>query len=145
MENKTRFFKRDEIDRKWYLVDAEGKVLGRLASRIALLLQGKHKPVYSPNVDGGDYVVVVNCDKVVLTGKKLKEKKYYSHSGYIGNLKVRTAEQLLKKHPEKLIYLAVKGMLPKNKLRKKMLRKLKIYSGPDHPHQAQKPVLLNLD
>ena len=120
-------------------------MLGRLASRIALLLQGKHKPVYSPNVDGGDYVVVVNCDKVVLTGKKLKEKKYDSHSGYIGILKVRTAEQLLKKHPEKLIYLAVKGMLPKNKLRKKMLRKLKIYSGPDHPHQAQKPVLLNLD
>ncbi len=128
-----------DVDKKWYVVDASGKVLGRLASKIAVVLMGKHKPTYTPHVDTGDYVIVVNADKVVLTGKKLDQKKYYRHSGYPGGLKELTARQMFEKHPEKVVYLAVKRMLPKNKLGRKMLKKLKVYTGPDHPHQAQKP------
>ena len=128
-----------EVEKKWYVVDASGKVLGRLANKIAVVLMGKHKPTYTPHVDTGDYVIVVNADKVVLTGKKLDQKKYYRHSGYPGGLKELTARQMFEKHPEKVVYLAVKRMLPKNKLGRKMLKKLKVYAGPEHPHQAQKP------
>ena len=126
------------------MVDATGFPLGRLASKIALLLMGKRKPTYTPHVDGGDFVVVVNCEKVQLTGKKLLNKKYYHHSGYPGGLKVRTAKEIMEKHPERLIWLAVKRMLPKNKLGRRMLKRLKVYVGPDHPHQAQKPVPIDL-
>ncbi len=136
--------KPEEVERKWYLVDASGKTLGRLASKIATVLMGKHKATYTPHVDTGDHVVVINADKVVLTGKKWDQKKYYRHSGYPGGLKVLTASQMREKHPERLIYLAVKRMLPKNKLGRKMLRKLKVYAGPEHPHEAQKPEPLDL-
>ena len=143
-QQKSYMAKPGEVERKWYLVDASGKTLGRLASRIATILMGKHKPIYTPHVDTGDYVVVVNAEKIVLTGKKLDQKKYYRHSGYPGGLKVVTARQLLEKHPERLIYLAVKRMLPKNALGRRMLRKLKVYAGPEHPHQAQKPEPIDL-
>ncbi len=143
-QQKSYMAKPGEVERKWYLVDASGKTLGRLASRIATILMGKHKPIYTPHVDTGDYVVVVNAEKIVLTGKKLDQKRYYRHSGYPGGLKVVTARQLLEKHPERLIYLAVKRMLPKNALGRRMLRKLKVYAGPEHPHQAQKPEPIDL-
>ena len=141
---KTKMFKKEEIPRKWYVVDASGKTLGRLASRIAIILMGKHKPEYTPHVDTGDYVIVVNADKVVLTGKKLDQKIYYRHSGYPGGLKMISAGQMLQKHPERLIYLAVKRMLPKTALGRKMLKKLKVYASPDHPHSAQKPEPLEI-
>ncbi|HDG62425.1 MAG TPA: 50S ribosomal protein L13 [Thermotoga sp.] len=141
---KTRMFKKEEIAKKWYVVDANGKTLGRLASRIAIILMGKHKPEYTPHVDTGDYVIVVNADKVVLTGKKLDRKFYYRHSGYPGGLKMISARQMLQKHPERLIYLAVKRMLPKTALGRRMLKKLKVYASPDHPHSAQKPEPLEI-
>ena len=141
---KTRMFKKEEIEKKWYIVDAKGKTLGRLASRIACVLMGKHKPEYTPHVDTGDYVIVVNADKVVLTGKKLDQKLYYRHSGYPGGLKIISARQMLQKHPERVIYLAVKRMLPKTALGRKMLKKLKVYASPDHPHSAQKPEPLEI-
>ena len=141
---KTRMFKKEEIEKKWYVVDAKGKTLGRLASRIAHVLMGKHKPEYTPHVDTGDYVIVVNADKVVLTGKKLDQKLYYRHSGYPGGLKIISARQMLQKHPERVIYLAVKRMLPKTALGRKMLKKLKVYASPDHPHSAQKPEPLEI-
>jgi len=144
MESKTKFFKKEEVNKKWYLINAENKILGRLASKIATILQGKNKPEYSPNSDCGDYVIVTNCEKIILTGKKLKDKKYYRHSGYLGNLKVKTAGEILEKNPEFLIKQAVKGMLPKNKLGRRMLKKLKVYAGPEHPHQAQKPEIIDL-
>ncbi|ACM23215.1 50S ribosomal protein L13 [Thermotoga neapolitana DSM 4359] len=136
--------KPEEVERKWYVVDASGKVLGRLATRIAKILMGKHKPTYTPHVDTGDYVIVVNADKVVLTGKKLDQKVYYWHSGYPGGLKSMTARQMLQKHPERLIWLAVKRMLPKNKMGRRMLRRLKVYASSEHPHQAQKPEPIEL-
>ena len=129
----------NEIERKWYLVDAEDRILGRLASRIATILMGKDKPWYCDFLDTGDFLIVVNADKVMLTGKKWENKMYYSHSGYPGGLKEIRAKDLLGKHPERLMKFAVKGMLPKNKLGRKMLKKLKVYAGSDHPHQAQKP------
>ena len=141
---KTRMFKKEEIEKKWYVVDAKGKTLGRLASRIAHVLMGKHKPEYTPHVDTGDYVIVVNADKVVLTGKKLDQKLYYRHSGYPGGLKIISARQMFQKHPERVIYLAVKRMLPKTALGRKMLKKLKVYASPDHPHSAQKPEPLEI-
>ncbi len=141
---KTFFPPKEKIERKWYLVDARGKVLGRLCSFIARILEGKHKSIYSPHLDTGDYVVVINAREVVLTGKKEREKKYYHHSGYVGGLKVRTAEEIRKRHPEQLIIHAVRGMLPKNSLGRKMLKKLKVYPGPEHPHQAQKPEVLEV-
>jgi len=141
---KTKMFKKEEITKKWYVVDASGKTLGRLASKIAIVLMGKHKPEYTPHVDTGDYVIVVNADKVVLTGKKLDQKFYYRHSGYPGGLKMISARQMLQKHPERLIYLAVKRMLPKTALGRKMLKKLKVYASPDHPHSAQKPEPLEI-
>lgn len=144
MLNKTFVAKPHEVERKWYVVDAEGKTLGRLASQIAAILRGKHKPIYTPHVDCGDFVIVVNADKVKLTGKKLKEKVYYRHSGYPGGLKSITAEKLLEKKPERVIELAVWGMLPHNRLGRKMYKKLKVYAGPEHPHAAQKPEPLEL-
>ncbi len=141
---KTQFAKKGEVDRKWYILDANGMVLGRLASKVAAYLRGKTKPVFTPNVDTGDFVIVVNADKVRLTGRKLDEKVYYHHSGYPGGLKAETARQRLNKNPERLIIDAVKGMLPKNRLGRAMLKKLKVYKGTEHPHTAQKPETLNI-
>ncbi len=129
----------DTIDRKWYVVDAEDQVLGRLASEIAQRLRGKHKPEYAPNVDNGDFIVVVNCEKIRVTGKKLEKKVYYRHSGYIGGLKQETLSEKLAKKPQDVLFAAVRGMLPKNRLGRAMLTKLKVYAGPEHPHAAQKP------
>jgi len=142
---KTVFAKPGEVKRGWWLVDAEGQVLGRLATRIAKILMGKHKPIYTPHVDTGDFVVVVNAEKVVLTGKKWEQKNYYRHSGYPGGLKVQTARQVRETHPERLIQLAVRRMLPKNKLGRRMLKRLKVYAGPTHPHEAQKPQVLRME
>ena len=136
---KTYWTKEEDVERKWYVVDADGETLGRLASQIAAILRGKHKPIYSPSVDTGDYVIVVNAEKIHTTGRRMDQKKYYRHSGYVGGLKELTLRELLEKHPERVIYLAVKGMLPKNILGRKMLKKLKVYAGPEHPHQAQQP------
>ncbi len=136
---KTFVAKEHETEKKWYLIDARDKILGRLASQIATILRGKHKPIFTPHMDAGDYVVLVNADKVVLTGDKLEKKIYYRHSGYVGGLKETKAKEMLEKRPENLIKLAVKGMLPKNSLGRRQLGKLKIYAGPDHPHQAQEP------
>jgi len=141
---RTESAKAEQIERKWYLVDAEGKVLGRLASRIAHILQGKHKPYYTPHLDTGDHVVVINADKVKVTGKKASQKVYYRHSGYPGGLKEIPYSKVLQEHPERILIHAVRGMLPKNKLGRKMLKKLRVYAGPDHPHQAQRPELLDL-
>lgn len=135
----TYMAKANEVERKWYVVDASGQTLGRLASEVATLLRGKHKPIFTPHVDTGDYVIIVNADKIQLTGKKLTDKMYYHHSGYPGGLKQRTAQEMLEKRPEKMIELAVKGMLPKNRLGRRMFKKLFVYRGPEHPHQAQKP------
>ncbi|MFQ5827773.1 MAG: 50S ribosomal protein L13 [Candidatus Methylomirabilia bacterium] len=129
----------DEVVRKWYLVDAQGKVLGRLASRLATILRGKHKAIYAHHLDVGDFVVVVNAEKVHLTGRKLTDKVYRWHTGYIGNLREVTAERMLKTHPERVIEWAVEGMLPKGRLGRAMGRKLKVYRGPEHPHAAQRP------
>jgi len=138
----TPMAKKGKIEQKWHLVDAKGKTLGRLASRIALLLRGKHKPIFTPHVDAGDFVVVVNAEKVNLTGKKWQEKLYIYHTGYPGGLKSTSAEKVRDKNPERLITMAVQGMLPKNKLGKKMIKKLKVYAGESHPHQAQQPEVL---
>ncbi len=132
------------VEKKWYLVDAKGVPLGRLASQIAVILMGKHKPYYTPNVDVGDFVVVINSSEVLLTGNKLSDKVYYSHSGYPGGIKSVTAAQMRKKHPEKMIKLAVRRMLPKNTLAHRMLRKLRVYAGPEHNHSAQKPEPIEL-
>ena len=139
---KTYQAKKEEIDHKWYLVNAEGKVLGRLSTELAKILKGKNKPTYTPHVDTGDFVVVVNAGKVTLTGKKLTDKIYYHHTGYPGGIKEVSAEKLLAKKPTEMIRMAVRGMLPKNSLGRQMLRKLKIYAGPNHPHEAQKPIPL---
>lgn len=130
------------IERKWYVVDAEGKTLGRLASEVAKILRGKNKPIFTPHVDTGDYVIVVNAAKVAVTGKKLDQKIYYHHSDYVGGMKETTLREMLEKKPEKVIELAVKGMLPKGTLGKQMLKKLHVYAGPDHEQQAQKPEVL---
>jgi len=129
---------------KWCIVDANGAILGRLATKIASRLRGKHNPMFTPHVDTGDSVIVVNADKIVLTGRKWKQKNYYSHSGYIGGLKTITAEKLIEKKPEDLIRFAVKGMLPKNRLGSKLLKKLKVYVGDQHPHAAQEPEVLEI-
>jgi large subunit ribosomal protein L13 len=141
---KTPMAKKGAIEQKWHLVDAKGRTLGRLASRVAMVLRGKNKPTFTPHVDAGDFVVIINADKITLTGKKWKEKLYIHHSGYPGGLKSFSAERIREKKPERLITLAVQGMLPKTKLGKKMLKKLKIYSGEAHPHQAQNPEILPL-
>ena len=139
---KTFMAREGQVPRRWYVVDARGKVLGRLASRIAMTLRGKNKPTFTPFLDTGDFVVVVNAAQVQLTGKKLADKIYYRHSGYIGGLKEITAGRLLQKKPEEVLRHAVRGMLPKNSLGRRLLKKLKIYAGQDHPHEAQGPVPL---
>jgi large subunit ribosomal protein L13 len=136
---KTYTAKPGEIERHWYVVDAEAKTLGRLATQIADVLRGKDKPAYTPHVDTGDFVIVVNAEKVRVTGQKLDQKVYYRHSGYPGGLRSRTLREQLERRPEEVLRKAVKGMLPKNKLASAQLRKLKIYAGPDHPHAAQNP------
>lgn len=139
---KTFMASPDTIDRKWYVVDAEGKTLGRLASEIAKVLRGKHKPIFTPHMDTGDYVIVVNAEKIKVTGKKLEQKIYYKHSGYVGGMKETTLKDMLVKHPERVVEYAVKGMLPKGPLGRQMYRKLFVYVGPDHKHAAQKPEAL---
>ena len=141
---QTPWVKKEEVKREWYIIDAKDKVLGRLASKLAFMLQGKHRPDYTPHVDQADFIVVVNAEKIKLTGKKLDQKIYWRHSGYIGGLKLETARKLLERKPEQLIYLAVKRMLPRNRIRKKLLKKLKIYAGPNHPHLAQNPKPLEI-
>jgi len=136
---KTYTAKASEIKREWYLVDAEGKTLGRLASEIAKILRGKHKPIYTPHLDCGDYVIVINADKIRVTGKKLDQKIYYRHSGYPGGLKSISLRDQLKKHPTRVLRAAVWGMLPHNRLGRAMIKKLKVYAGDSHPHQAQQP------
>ncbi|MGI6097909.1 MAG: 50S ribosomal protein L13 [Dethiobacteria bacterium] len=131
----------EDVEHKWYVVDATNKTLGRLATTVASLLKGKHKPIYTPHVDVGDFVIVINADKVVLTGKKKQQKKYYRHSGYAGGLKQISYEKLMAEKPERAVYLAVKGMLPRNRLGMKMLKKLRVYKGAQHPHEAQQPVV----
>ncbi|KIE43244.1 50S ribosomal protein L13 [Geobacter anodireducens] len=140
----TKVAKKEEVTRDWYLVDADNKVLGRMATEIANILRGKKKPIYTPSVDTGDFVVVVNAEKLQLTGNKLADKMYYHHTGFPGGIKSITAGKLIEKKPEDLIRKAVKGMLPKNKLARHMLKKLKVYAGPEHPHEAQQPKILDI-
>lgn len=141
---KTFNAKPGEVQQDWYVVDAAGKTLGRLATEIARRLRGKHKPEYTPHVDTGDYIIVVNADKVMVTGRKFKDKMYYHHTGYIGNMRSFTFEKLRAENPERLIQTAVKGMLPKNSLGRAMLSKMKVYAGPEHRHTAQQPIKLEL-
>ena len=141
---KTFSAKPQTVKRDWYVIDAENKVLGRLATEIARRLRGKHKPEYTPHVDTGDYIVIVNAEKVALTGNKEMDKVYYHHTGFPGGIKSKTAEKMRLEHPERIIERAVKGMLPKNPLGRAMFRKLKIYAGPEHQHQAQQPKVLDL-
>jgi len=140
----TRMLREDEIERKWFVVDADGQVLGRLASRLATILRGKHKPTFAPHMDVGDHVVVINAEKVHLTGRKLRDKVYRWHTGYIGGLREVPAETMLRTHPERVIEWAVSGMLPKTKLGRAMAKKLKVYRGTEHPHAAQGPEPLDL-
>ena len=132
------------IQRKWYVVDADGMVLGRLASQVANILRGKHKPIYTPHVDTGDYVIIINADKAILTGRKLDQKVYYHHSDYVGGMKEQTLREKLDKKPEQVLELAVKGMLPKGPLGRQMIKKLYVYAGPEHKQQAQKPEALEI-
>ena len=136
---KTTMAKANEVDRKWYVIDAEDKVLGRLATEVATLLRGKHKPIYTPHVDTGDFVIVINADKVKLTGTKWDNKIHASHTGYPGGRREVVYKEIREKHPERVVEYAVKGMLPKSRLGRSMFGKLKVYAGPDHPHEAQKP------
>ena len=136
---KTYAVKASDIERQWWVVDASDQTLGRLATRVATLLEGKHKPIYSPHIDTGDHVVVVNAGRVKVTGNKLLQKRYYRHSGYPGGLKEESLQTLMARKPELVIERAVKGMLPRNRLGRAMFKKLKVYGGPDHPHQAQQP------
>jgi large subunit ribosomal protein L13 len=142
---KTYSARKGEVERSWWVVDASDETLGRLASRIAKVLQGKNKPVYTPNIDTGDFVVVINAEKVKVTGRKKSQKSYHSHSGYPGGARSHTLKEMLEKHPDRVIMQAVKGMLPKNRLARRQLRKLKVYSGAEHPHAAQRPQRLDLD
>lgn len=141
---KTKFAKKKDIERKWYVVDAKDQIIGRMASRIAYCLRGKHKPIFTPNVDTGDFVIVINADKIKVTGKKLTDKIYYHHTGYVGSLKAKGLKDRLKKEPEKVIRDAVWGMLPKNRLGRMVVKKLKIYRGSEHRHAAQRPELLDI-
>jgi large subunit ribosomal protein L13 len=143
--DKTYVTKQEDIKREWYVVDATGQTLGRLAAQVASRLRGKHRPIYSPAVDAGDYVIVINAEKIRVTGRKLDQKIYYRYSGYPGGLKQITLRDLLKKHPVRAIEHAVRGMLPKNRVGRKMFKKLKVYAGPQHPHQAQQPRPLELE
>jgi len=141
---KTYSLKESEMQRDWYVVDATGKTLGRLATEIAQVLRGKHKPCYTPHMDCGDFVIVVNADKIRVTGRKLDQKMYYRHSGYPGGLKSTTLRRQLETHPERVLEAAVRGMLPKNRLGRRMFKKLKVYASPTHPHEAQQPKPLDL-
>ncbi len=145
MKKYTPSAKSTDNPDNWYVVDADGQVLGRLASAVAARLRGKHNPMFTPHVDTGDTVIVINADKIVLTGRKMKNKTYYHHSGYMGGIKDITAEKLMEKQPEDLVRFAVKGMLPKNRLGRKLYQKLKVYTGKDHDHQAQQPIMLDED
>ena len=136
---KSYMQKKETVERKWYVIDAEGKPLGRVASKAAHILRGKHKVTYTPHIDCGDYVIIVNASKVLLTGNKLEDKKYYSHSQYPGGLRTRTAKEMIEKYPEEMVEKAVKGMLPKNRLGRAMYKKLFVYAGSEHKHMAQKP------
>jgi large subunit ribosomal protein L13 len=142
--SKTYMAKGGELKPKWHLVDASGKVLGRLAARIATILQGKHQPTYTPHIDTGDFVVVVNAEKIRVTGKKAEQKRYYRYTGYPGGLKEIPYETMLERKPDEVLRLAVRRMLPKTKLARKMIKKLKVYRGPDHPHEAQEPKTLEV-
>ena len=142
---KTFMEKKENIDRKWYVIDAEGVTLGRLATKVATVLKGKNKATYTPHVDCGDFVIVINAEKVKLTGNKLNDKMYYNHSGYVGGLRERNAKTMIEKYPEEMIERAVKGMLPKNSLGAQMYKKLFVYAGPEHKQQAQKPIELKVD
>lgn len=139
------FAKAGEVERKWVLIDAEGQTLGRLATRAAMILRGKTKPQYTPNADTGDFVVVINADKVLLTGTKADHKQYWRHSGYLGGLKIESFHDAMAKHPERVIEHAIKGMLPKTTLGRKQGMKLKVYAGPEHPHTAQNPTKIDLE
>ncbi len=141
---KSFIAKPAEVERQWYVVDAEGKTLGRMSSEIAKILRGKHKVTYTPHVDTGDFVIVINADKVVLTGKKLDQKMYRWHTGYVGHMRERTYRQMMDKKPEEVVRHAIKGMLPKNSLGRQMFKKLKVYAGTEHGHTAQKPEMLEL-
>ncbi len=141
MNPKTYSVKRDELEARWYVIDAEGQVLGRLATQVATILRGKHKPTYSPHLNDGDFVIVVNAAKVAVTGNRLDQKVYYRHSQYPGGLKQETLRQALAKHPERVIERAVKGMVPHNRLGAQVLHRLKVYAGPEHPHEAQQPIV----
>ena len=143
MNNVTHSVKASEIERKWYVIDADGKVLGRLATEVAKLVKGKHKPTYSTHMDVGDHVIVINTDKMILTGNKLEDKIYRRHTGYIGNMKEESAKEVMAKDSTKALMLAVKGMLPKNSLGRQMLTKLRLYAGPEHEQVAQKPEIYN--
>lgn len=136
---KSYMQKKETVERKWYVIDAEGKPLGRVASKAAHILRGKHKATYTPHIDCGDYVIIINASKVLLTGNKLEDKKYYSHSQYPGGLRTRTAKEMIEKYPEEMVEKAVKGMLPKNRLGRAMYKKLFVYAGSEHKHMAQKP------
>lgn len=140
----TKFVRKEDVQQKWYVVDAQNVVLGRLAVEIAKRLRGKHKPNFSPHIDNGDYIVVVNADKIRLTGKKLTDKVYYRHTGYPGGIKSMTAKEMLARKPEHMLELAVKRMLPKNRLGRAMYKKMKVYAAPEHPHTAQQPEVLTL-
>jgi len=142
---KTLFAKNTDVVKKWHVVDADGLVVGRLASRIASVLRGKNKPIFTPHADTGDFVIVINADKIHFTGNKLEKKTYYRHSGYPGGIKQETAKNVMKDSPEDIIMFAVRGMLPKNRLGRQQLKKLKVYRGPEHPHKAQNPETLNLN
>ncbi len=141
---RTFSAKKEEIDREWYVVDAQGQTLGRLASRIATILKGKHKPIYTPHLDCGDFVIVLNADKVRVTGRKMDQKFYYRYSGYPGGLSQISLRDQLARHPERVLQAAIRGMLPKNKLGRQMIKKLKVYAGDEHPHAAQQPKPLEL-
>ena len=141
---KTYVAKEHEVEKKWYLVDAQDMILGRLATQIAMRLRGKHKPIFTPHADTGDFVVVINADKVSLTGNKWDNKMYYRHTGYLGGLKQISAKKLIEKKPDQVLYMAVKRMLPKNSLGRRQLKKLKIYAGTEHPHVAQNPQLIKM-
>lgn len=141
---KTLFAKNTDVDRKWHVIDADGLVVGRLASRVAMVLRGKNKPIFTPHTDTGDFVVIINAEKIRFTGRKMDQKAYYHHTGYPGGIKKAIAKDIMKDHPERIFISAVKGMLPKNTLGRQQLSKLKVYRGAEHPHQAQNPEVLDL-
>jgi len=141
---KTFYAKKEDVAKKWYIVDAQGRTLGRLATEVATILRGKNKPIFTPNVDCGDFVVVINARGIKVTGNKLKDKKYYRHSGYVGNLKVENLEEKMNKNPQDVVFKAVKGMLPHNRLGRQIIKKLKVYAGDSHPHQAQQPEKIDI-